>query len=355
MLAVPLQKPRKAWPLAAGLTALCLLLFASGAVKPPRQTSDHSAAEENAAAQKAVGNAFFSFVDTITKTQQAQDAYISSMDSKYQAFDSGGGAGLKGDVMPAGDGLDGKGTEAAAAEYMRLQGGTQSNMIDAASSFATGDLKSREEVDAMMEGESVESKTGSAMHSSTLLLNDLGKATRRHTRHAPSPSLPSQSPFYSGSFLDSIPPSRRRARPWAPPPMPTSTRRGTASSRPSASRRRMRRQPSGGSGSSKGTCLSQASCPRRTDHRSRWGAMMRTTSGQSRASELGGRRTLSCLRRRDTAAPPRRATALPWQTAPGGCESHCAVALVRCVHEIARRARPLRAGARRAGLSSLSL
>ena len=84
MLAVPLQKPRKAWPLAAGLTALCLLLFASGAVKPPRQTSDHSAAEENAAAQKAVGNAFFSFVDTITKTQQAQDAYISSMDSKYQ-------------------------------------------------------------------------------------------------------------------------------------------------------------------------------------------------------------------------------------------------------------------------------
>mmetsp|Transcript_20415 Transcript_20415/g.60412 ORF Transcript_20415/g.60412 Transcript_20415/m.60412 type:complete len:188 (-) Transcript_20415:183-746(-) len=78
--------------------------------------------------------------------------------------------------MPAGDGLDGKGTEAAAAEYMRLQGGTQSNMIDAASSFATGDLKSREEVDAMMEGESVESKTGSAMHSSTLLLNDLGKA-----------------------------------------------------------------------------------------------------------------------------------------------------------------------------------
>ena len=82
MLAVPLQKPRKAWSLAAGLTALCLLLFASGAVKPPRQTSDHSAAEENAAAQKAVGNAFFSFVDTITKTQQAQDAYISSMDSK---------------------------------------------------------------------------------------------------------------------------------------------------------------------------------------------------------------------------------------------------------------------------------
>ncbi|EOD20610.1 hypothetical protein EMIHUDRAFT_435892, partial [Emiliania huxleyi CCMP1516] len=126
-----------------------------------------------------------------------------------------------------------------------------------------------------------------------------------------------------------------RARPWALPPMPTSTRRGTASSRPSASRRRMRRQPSGrGSVSSKGTCLSQASCPRRTDHRSRWGAMMRTTSGQSRASELGGRRTLSCLRRRDTAAPPRRATALPWQTAPGGCESHCAVALVRCVHEM---------------------
>ena len=32
------------------------------------------------------------------------------------------------------------------------------------------------------------------MHSSTLLLNDLGKATRRHTRHAASPSCPPNPP-----------------------------------------------------------------------------------------------------------------------------------------------------------------
>lgn len=167
------QANRKAWLAAAALcffAAVCVI--ASGAVTPPRQTNDHSAADENAAAQQAVATA----LDTLQKTQQAQDAYISSMDSQYQAHDTGGGPGLKGDMMPAGSGLDDKGTEAATVEYMRLQDGTQRNMIDATRRFATGDLKSREEVDAMMEGEGVESKTGSAMHSSTLLLNDLGKA-----------------------------------------------------------------------------------------------------------------------------------------------------------------------------------
>ena len=92
----------------------------------------------SAAAQQAVATAFASALDTLQKTQQAQDAYISSMDSQYQAHDTGGGPGLKGDMMPAGSGLDDKGTEAATAEYMRLQDGTQRNMIDAASRFATG-------------------------------------------------------------------------------------------------------------------------------------------------------------------------------------------------------------------------
>jgi len=60
------------------------------------------------------------------------------MDSQYQAHDTGGGPGLKGDMMPAGSGLDDKGTEAATVEYMRLQDGTQRNMIDATRRFATG-------------------------------------------------------------------------------------------------------------------------------------------------------------------------------------------------------------------------
>ena len=133
------QANRKAWLAAAALcffAAVCVI--ASGAVTPPRQTNDHSAADENAAAQQAVATAFASALDTLQKTQQAQDAYISSMDSQYQAHDTGGGPGLKGDMMPAGSGLDDKGTEAATAEYMRLQDGTQRNMIDAASRFATG-------------------------------------------------------------------------------------------------------------------------------------------------------------------------------------------------------------------------
>ncbi|EOD23926.1 hypothetical protein EMIHUDRAFT_450612 [Emiliania huxleyi CCMP1516] len=172
------QANRKAWLAAAALfffAAVCVI--ASGAVTPPRQTNDHSAADENAAAQQAVATDFASALDTLQKTQQAQDAYISSMDSQYQAHDTGGGPGLKGDMMPAGSGLDDKGTEAATVEYMRLQDGTQRNMIDATRRFATGAPlaspleplrrdRSREEVDAMMEGEGVESKTGSAMHSS---------------------------------------------------------------------------------------------------------------------------------------------------------------------------------------------
>lgn len=131
MLTVPPPQPRRR-PAVLAVAALACLFLAGGALTPSRAAAedDGTAADENAAAGKAAITAFYQIVDTLQKTQTAQNAYYGQVGAAYKAKSNGESSGPSG--------LDRAGTDAAIGEVGSLQDPVQNNMLDAGSAFVTG-------------------------------------------------------------------------------------------------------------------------------------------------------------------------------------------------------------------------